>query len=331
MTSISNSEGTTTERETRFFNRLLTIIRANSSLIALVLLWLGLSFASPYFFTVNNILNIFLQSSNIAIMAAGMTLVIIAAEIDLSIGAVEALAGSVAAVLIINLGAPTFLGLLGGIAIGMFAGSISGFFTARFGMPSFVTTLGMLSIARGAALLMTNGRAVYGLPDAFKFIGTGKIWIIPTPVILAAIILLVAHIILRYTRFGMNIYAVGSNVQAAILSGINPARIRFAVLTISGFCAGLGGLILASRLNSGNGTVGAADNLDVIAAVVIGGTSLFGGIGSIWGTIIGVLLVGSIRNGLNLLAVSAFWQQVAIGVLILLAVFVDYVTKSDRR
>lgn len=331
MASISSSGQTASTVKTSFSRRVLNFVRANSSLIALVLLWLGLSIASPYFLTVDNVLNIFLQSSNIAIMAAGMTLVIIAAEIDLSVGALEALAGSVAAVLIINSGVPTIFGLLGGIAVATFAGSISGFFTARFGIPSFVTTLGMLSIARGAALLLTNGRAVYGLPDAFKFIGTGKIWIIPTPVVIAAIVLLVSHVILRYTRFGMNIYAVGSSVQTAILSGISPARVRLAVLTISGFCASLGGLILASRLNSGNGTVGAADNLDVIAAVVIGGTSLFGGVGSIWGTIIGVLLVGSIRNGLNLLAVSAFWQQVAIGLLILLAVFIDYITKSDRR
>ncbi len=331
MATIASSDAETSSRQDTHGQRLLRIIRLNSTLIAFVLLWAGLSIASPYFLTVENVLNILLQSANIGIMAAGMTLVIVAAEIDLSVGAIEALAGSTMAVIIINLGMPAGIGILGGLAIGMLAAMISGFFTARFRIPSFVTTLGMLGIARGFALIMTNGRAVYGLPEVIKFIGQGKIWIIPTPVILAAIIFIIAHVIMRYTRFGTNIYAVGSNVQAAVLSGIDPARIRLAVLTISGFCAAIGGLILASRLNSGNGTVGAADNLDVIAAVVIGGTSLFGGVGTIFGTLVGVLLVGSIRNGLNLLAVSAFWQQVAIGALILVAVFIDYVTKLDRR
>jgi ribose/xylose/arabinose/galactoside ABC-type transport system permease subunit len=331
MATITSSDAETPTPQDTHGQRLLRIIRLNSTLIAFVLLWAGLSIASPYFLTVENVLNILLQSANIGIMAAGMTLVIVAAEIDLSVGALEALAGSTAAVIIVNLGMPAGIGILGGLLIGMLAAMISGFFTARFHIPSFVTTLGMLGIARGFALIMTNGRAVYGLPEVFKFIGQGKVWIIPTPVILAAIIFIIAHIIMRYTRFGTNIYAVGSNVQAAILSGIDPARIRLAVLTISGFCSAIGGLILASRLNSGNGTVGAADNLDVIAAVVIGGTSLFGGVGTIFGTLVGVLLVGSIRNGLNLLAVSAFWQQVAIGALILVAVFIDYVTKLDHR
>ena len=223
------------------------------------------------------------------------------------------------------------IGILGALLVGLLAGAINGFFTSKVRIPSFIATLGMLSIARGFALIMTGGRAVYDLPEAFKFIGQGKIWIIPFPIILAFFIFVLTWVVLRFTRFGMNVYAVGSNATAATLSGISPAKIRMAVLTLSGVCAAIAGMILASRLNSGNGTVGASDNLDVIAAVVIGGTSLFGGVGTIMGTLIGVLLVSSIRNGLNLLAVSAFWQQVAIGTLILLAVLLDYLTKVKQK
>jgi ribose/xylose/arabinose/galactoside ABC-type transport system permease subunit len=324
-TKISTQGRTQPSRQT-----IISFIRKNSTLIVLLLLWVGLSVASNHFLTSENILNILLQASNIGIMACGMTLVIVAAEIDLSVGSVEALAGSVAAVLMVNFKQPAVIGILGALLAGLTAGAINGFFTSKVRIPSFIATLGMLSIARGFALIMTGGRAVYDLPEVFKFIGQGKVWIIPFPIILAFIIFVITWVILRYTRFGMNVYAVGSNATAATLSGISPAKIRMAVLTLSGVCAAIAGMILASRLNSGNGTVGASDNLDVIAAVVIGGTSLFGGVGTIVGTLIGVLLVSSIRNGLNLLAVSAFWQQVAIGTLILLAVLLDYLTKVKR-
>jgi ribose/xylose/arabinose/galactoside ABC-type transport system permease subunit len=306
-------------------------IRKNSTLIILLFLWIGLSIASPYFLTSENILNILLQTSNIGIMACGMTLVIVAAEIDLAVGSIEALAGSAAAVLMVNYKLPSEVGILGALLVGLVAGLISGFFTSRIRIPSFISTLGTMSIARGFALIMTGGRAVYDLPEVFKFIGQGNIWIIPFPIFLATAIFILTWLFLKFTRFGVNVYAVGSNEEAATLSGINPAKIRLAVLTISGICAAIAGMILASRLNSGNGTVGASDNLDVIASVVIGGASLFGGVGTIPGTLIGVLLVGSIRNGLNILAVSAFWQQVAIGALILMAVLLDHLTKAKRR
>jgi len=172
---------------------------------------------------------------------------------------------------------------------------------------------------------------VYDLPPFFQFIGQGKVGIIPFPVILALVLFFVTFAILRFTRFGTNIYATGSNEEAARLSGINLARVRVAVMTISGVCSAIAGMILASRLNSGNGTVGTNDNMDAIAAVVIGGTSLTGGVGTVTGTLIGVLLVASIRNGLNLMAVSAFWQQVAIGGLILISVVMDYLTKRRNK
>lgn len=309
----------------------LRFLRKNSTFAVLILLWVGLTFASPHFLTTDNALNILLQASNIGIMAWGMTMVIIAAEIDLSVGSVEALAGSTAAVIMVTLNLPPLVGILGALAAGIVSGAIAGFFTSKVGMPSFITTLGMLSIARGAALLVTGGRAVYGLPDVFKFIGQGKLWIIPFPIIIALVFFIFTWILLKFTRFGMNIYAIGSNPEAARLSGINPAKIRLAVLMISGVFASVAGMIIASRLNSGQGTVGTTDNLDVIASVVIGGTSLFGGVGTVTGTLMGVLLVCSINNGLNLMGVSAYLQDVAIGMLILLAVLLDYLTKSKRK
>jgi ribose/xylose/arabinose/galactoside ABC-type transport system permease subunit len=308
----------------------LLFIRKNSTLMVLVLLWVGLTIASRHFLTTDNILNILLQSSNIGIIACGMTMVIIAAEIDLSVGSVEALSGSVAAVLMVNYNMPTIVAIVAALGAGVLTGAVVGFFTSRIRIPSFITSLSMLGIARGIALILAGDRAVYGLPDLFKFIGQGKVWIIPFPIILALIIFVITWVVLKFTRFGMNIYALGSNEEAARLSGIDPAKIRMAVLILSGLCAAIAGLIVASRLNSGNGTIGVNDNLDAIAAVVIGGTSLMGGVGTITGTLIGVLLVSSIHNGLNLLAVSADWQYIAIGALILLATLIDYLTKARR-
>ena len=210
-------------------------------------------------------------------------------------------------------------------------GTVNGWFTTRLGMPSFVATLAMLGIARGIALLITQGSPIYGLPDAIAWLGQGDIWIMPVPILLAALILAALHFALPRTRFGLNVYAVGGNPEAARLSGVDVAGVKMAVLVLSAVLASIGGLILAARLNAGSGTVGADLLLDAIAAVVIGGTSLLGGVGRITGTVLGVLLIASIRNGLVLLNVSAFWQQVAIGALILLAVSVDYLAKGRPK
>ncbi len=320
--------GMSTQEKWREINR---IVRKNSTLIVLLLFWSALSVVSPNFLTQGNFLNILLQASNLAIISWGMTLVILLGEIDIAVGSVEALAGSVAAVLMVIYKMPTSVGILGAIVAGLLAGAFTGFLVARFRIPSMIVTLGMASIARGLALILTNGTAVYDLPPFFQFIGQGKVGIIPFPVIIALVLFFVTFAILRFTRFGTNIYATGSNEEAARLSGISLARVRVAVMTISGVCAAIAGMILASRLNSGNGTVGTNDNMDAIAAVVIGGTSLTGGVGTVTGTLIGVLLVASIRNGLNLMAVSAFWQQVAIGGLILISVVMDYLTKRRNK
>jgi ribose/xylose/arabinose/galactoside ABC-type transport system permease subunit len=189
----------------------------------------------------------------------------------------------------------------------------------------------MLGIARGVALLITQGKPIYGLPDTIAWLGQGELWIVPVPVVLAALILAALHFALSRTRFGLNVYAVGGNPEAARLSGVDVPGVKMAVLVLSAVLASVGGLILAARLNAGSGTVGADLLLDAIAAVVIGGTSLLGGVGRVTGTVLGVLLIASIRNGLVLLNVSAFWQQVAIGALILLAVSVDYLAKGRPK
>ena len=302
-----------------------------STLIPLVLLWIALTIASPYFLTFDNAVNVLLNAAPLALIAGGMTLTLIAAEIDLSVGSVVALVGSLAALLSVNFGAPWPIVLLGAIGAGAVVGVVNGWFTTRLGMPTFVATLAMLGIARGVALLITQGKPIYGLPDTIAWLGQGELWIVPVPIVLAALILAALHFALSRTRFGLNVYAVGGNPEAARLSGVDVPGVKMAVLVLSAVLASVGGLILAARLNAGSGTVGADLLLDAIAAVVIGGTSLLGGVGRITGTVLGVLLIASIRNGLVLLNVSAFWQQVAIGGLILLAVSVDYLAKGRPK
>ena len=302
-----------------------------STLIPLVLLWIALTIASPYFLTFDNAVNVLLNAAPLALIAGGMTLTLIAAEIDLSVGSVVALVGSLAALLSVNFGAPWPIVLIGAIGAGAVVGVVNGWFTTRLGMPSFVATLAMLGIARGVALLITQGKPIYGLPDTIAWLGQGELWIVPVPIVLAALILAALHFALSRPRFGLNVYAVGGNPEAARLSGVDVPGVKMAVLVLSAVLASVGGLILAARLNAGSGTVGADLLLDAIAAVVIGGTSLLGGVGRITGTVLGVLLIASIRNGLVLLNVSAFWQQVAIGGLILLAVSVDYLAKGRPK
>jgi len=302
-------------------------IKRFSTLIGLVLICLVLTLTSKYFLSFENFISILLQNANIAILAVGLTLVILLGEIDLSVGGVEALGCVVAAWMMVYGG----LGIIPSILIALVAstlcGLVSGFFVAYFRFHSFVSTLAMMGIARGLALIYTHGASIYGLPDSFRFIGQGAIGPIPVPVLVAAVVLILAHFLLTQFRLGNHIYAVGGNIEAARLAGINVGRVKLIVLSMSGFCSGLAGIIMASRLNSGQGTIGETDLLDAIASVIIGGTSLMGGVGTIPGTILGVLIISVIRNGLNLLGVSSFWQMVAIGVIIICAVLVDEIRR----
>ena len=268
-------------------------------------------------------MNILLHSSNLLILAAGLTVVIIVAEFDLSIAALEALTGAVAAVLIVQYGVPLWLGIPATLAAGALAGLISGLAIAKLAIPSFVATLAMLGIAQGGAFLITGGDAILGFPDPFPELGQGRIYDIPIAFLLAVAVLIVVQLFLTRTRTGRHMFAVGGSLDAATLAGIRVGRIKATALVMSGTLSAIAGLILASRLNSGDGRNGSADLLNVIAAVVIGGTSLFGGAGSMLGTAAGVILVASIYNGMILLNVGLYWNQVVLGVIILAAVIID--------
>jgi putative xylitol transport system permease protein len=300
-------------------------------LIALLLVCAVLSFLSEFFLTQRNILNVLRQASINGILAIGMTFVILARGIDLSVGSVVALAGVVSASLATTAATagvagapyPVLLALLAGLAVGMVSGWICGVLVAFFNVPAFVATLGMLSAARGLTLLYAGGRPIPSLTPEYRFIGTGDILGIPMPIILFGLVFLAAYIVLSSTRFGRHVYAVGGNPHAARVSGINVKRVRLAVYIISGALAGLAGMILAARTGSALTQAGIAYELDAIAAVVIGGTSLSGGVGRVTGTLIGALLISVVNNGLDLMGVESYYQQVIKGVLIVGAVMLD--------
>ena len=304
------------------------ILRTGTVFAVVGVVWATFYFLSPFFLTGDNIRNILTQSSSVAIIAAGLTIVIISGEIDLSIGALQAVTGAVAAVVIINHGVPWPVGAALAILVGAAAGGINGLVTWRLQIPSFIGTLAMLGIAQGFAFLITNNAPVSGFPASYLEIGTGEIATIPIPVIIAVGVLIALHLMLNWTRLGRHIYAVGGNPEFAGLAGINTGVVRTIALSLSGALAGVAGLILSSRLNAGAGDYGTGDLLPAVAAVVIGGTSLFGGIGSVWGTAAGVVLLASITNGLIVINVADYWQQIAVGVIIIAAMVMDRLLKS---
>lgn len=298
--------------------------------IALVIELFLFSVLSPYFFTSENFLNVSLQISITAIIAVGMTLVILTAGIDLSVGALVAFTGVVAtSVLKLDMPYPLALSLavLAGLAIGLASGALAGLFTTRFNITPFIVTLALMTIWRGMSYMLTDGRPVWGLPEQFSFLGSGRILAVPIPTLMMVSIYVAAYVVLTKTPFGRHVYAVGGNKEAARLSGIGTDGVLMKVYMICGALASLSGILLASRMNSGQPNSGLMYELDVIAAVVVGGTSLFGGRGSVVGTFIGAMLIGVLRNGLNLLNVNSYVQQVVVGIVILLAVLVDNVKK----
>lgn len=304
--------------------------RTLGTLVALALIWLFFTLKSEYFLTSENIFNIFLQASSVGIIAAGLTVVLITAEIDLSIGSLQALSGSVAAVVIIQHGHPLWLGIAAGLGATVLAGAISGLITWKLKIVSFISTLAMLGIAQGVAFLLTNGTAIAGFGDTYALIGTYTYRGFPGAALIAIVVFVVIHLMLTRTKLGLQIYAVGGNREAAEYAGIRAGRVKLIALMISGLTGGIGGLILSSRLDAGNGLFGANDLLAAVAAVVIGGTSLFGGVGSVVGTGIGVLMIASINDGLILINVPDFWQQIVIGCIIIGAMAVDQLAKAAR-
>ncbi|MGG9960850.1 ABC transporter permease [Ferruginibacter sp. SUN106] len=310
------------------------------SLIALVILCIVFAMLSDKFFTAANGLNVFRQISVNICIAVGMTLIILTAGIDLSVGSLLALCGAITAGLLkhglsfpaINL----FVGftILGAILAGIFAGAVLGFFNGfvitKFKVPPFVATLAMLTIARGLTMLYTGGNPISSFDNTFTFIGAGWFLGLPVPVWIAALIVIAAIIVTKKTRTGRYIYAIGGNESAAKLSGININRVKIIVYTIAGALAAIGGIIVTARLDSAQPNAGTSYELDAIAAVVIGGTSLSGGRGSIWGTVLGAVIIGVLNNGLVLLDVSPFWQQVVKGAVILLAVIIDKMNAKNE-
>lgn len=273
------------------------------------------------FLSVGNLTAVALQSSINAIIAIGMTLVIISAGIDLSVGSIAGLASVVAATVMATQGLG--LGIAAGLAVGLVAGAINGVLIARVGLAPFIVTLGTLALFRGSALVFTNGQPIYGIPESFRGIFGGSLGPIPTPVIIAIVCAVIVDFLLRRTTFGEHIIAIGGNEEAARLCGVAVGRVKALIYVIAGGLAALGGFVLVARIGAAEPIGGTGYELDAIAATVIGGTSLFGGVGTIGGTLIGALILGGLRNGLTLMNVQTFWQQVASGLVIIFAVLID--------
>lgn len=304
-------------------------LQTTSIFVALALLWIVLSFSSPYFFTTSNVLNILLQSSVVGILAAGFTLVLISGEIDLSFTSVAALATVVSAVIIIQHGVPVVPGILLVLGVGAAAGLVNAYMTVIAGIPSFIVTLAMLGIAQGLAFVLTGAQTIQGFPHAYDVIGQGKVGRIPVPVFIVIGVYLVLNYLLSHRPFGVDVYAVGGSRKAATLAGLRPGRIVMIAFVTSGVLAALAGIILSAQLDAGQGNFGQTNLLDAIAAVVIGGASLNGGSGTFVGTAAGVLMIASINNGLVIVGVSPFWVQVVVGLIILSAVMTDRLVKGE--
>jgi inositol transport system permease protein len=321
--------------------RIIAIIGRFAPVIFLVVLMTAFALIEPRFLSQINLTNVLREVSITGLIAIGMTFVILTAGIDLSVGSLLAIAGLTAALVAkggtenrFQVGAEEALGygwfaaMLAAVAVGVIGGWIQGLGITRLKVPPFVVTLGGLAAYRGAALLIAGGGPISGFDQGFVWWGKGKIFEVPVPVIVFLLFGIVAHVVLRYTRYGRQIYAVGSNTEAARLAGLRVRRLILSVYVIVGFFAGLAGFVLAARLNSAEAVAGQGYELRVIASVVIGGTSLFGGQGSVFGTVIGSILIGVLYNGLVLMNVSSYIQQIIIGVIIVLAVAFDQFAKS---
>jgi putative xylitol transport system permease protein len=294
-------------------------------IIAFILLCVALTFLNKYFLTPENISNILLQTSINGILAMGMTLVILTGGIDLSVGSVLAFSSIVAATFVTadNPHSP-FVALLVGSLTGALLGLINGSIIAYLKIPPFVATLGMLSVARGLTYAYTGGMPVPNLTESFLSLGEGSFLGVPVPVLIFVLVFAILWVVLNHTTYGRSIYAVGGNVKSARTAGISTNPVTASVYVIAGLLAGLGGLILTARTSSALPQAGVSYELDAIAAVVIGGTSLSGGVGSIAGTLLGALIIGTINNGLDLLGVSSAYQQIVKGCIIVVAVLLDY-------
>lgn len=306
-------------RNKEIFNRI-------KPLIGLIAFSVIISILSPRFLTKSNLFNVFRQTSINAIIAAGMTFVILTSGIDLSVGSILGFSGAIAAKMLAN-GNNIYLSLFMALLIGAVAGMLNGIIITKGKVQPFIATLAIMIFLRGATLVFTNGRPI-AVPSAevssvFRWIGAGQLGGIPVPIIIMAFVFLICYYILNHTRFGRHIYAVGGNEEASLLSGVNTDRVKILAYTISGILAAVAGIIVTSRLSSAQPTAGDGYELDAIAAVVLGGTSLVGGQGTIIGTIIGALVIGILNNALNLMDVQSYYQSIAKAIVILIAVLLD--------
>lgn len=297
------------------------------SLIGLIILCFIITVVTPKFLTVSNITNVFTQVSVNAIISIGMTFVILTGGIDLSVGSTLAISGALGASIIKSTG-NVFLAILVAAIVGIIVGFINGMLISKGKLQAFIATLATMTIFRGITLVFTDGKPISKLPESFINIGNNKLGFLPIPVLITIIIAAIAIYILSQTRFGRYLYAVGGNEDSARLSGINTNKIKTLVYVISGFASAIGGVIITSRIGSASPNAGVGFELDAIAAVVIGGTSLAGGEGTILGTLIGALIIGVLNNGLNLMNVSPFYQSIVKGLVILIAVLLD---KKSRK
>ena len=296
-------------------------------LIGVLLLAAALTLASGAFLTVSNVLNVLRQASLVFLIASGVTLVILTAGLDLSIGANVGLSACIAATAIKSTGSIA-LGAAAGLASGTLVGILNGVMVSRLRLPPFIATYGMLWVLNGITYWYMAGETIYGFPPAFRALGSGYLFGVPVPVYLTAVFLVAGGVFTRYTTYGHEVYAIGANAEAARLSGI-PVRMRLnLVYTLSGSMAGLAAVVYLARLNSAEADIGEPLMLPAIAAVLIGGTSLFGGIGSFSGTLVGAVMLTLVLNGMNLLAIDANLQPLVTGVIVLLAVWIDIVTRQ---
>lgn len=303
--------------------------RQFGTLAALLVLVAVLAILSPHFLTRSNLLTVLEQTAINAIIAVGMTFVILSAGIDLAVGSVLALSGIVLG-LLLQAGVPVPVALLLTIGTGGLCGSVNGLLVTFGRLPPFIATLGMMSMARGTALLLTQGRPVSGFDSGFRALATGQWLLLPAPTLIMLGVYAAAHFLLTRTRFGLYTYAMGGNEQATHLAGIHVFFHKTAIYVLSGCTSAVAAIVLTARLNSAQPIAGIAYELDAIAATVIGGTSLMGGQGTLVGTLIGALIMGVLKNGLNLLGVSSFLQQIIIGGVIIAAVLFDTLVKQRR-
>jgi len=327
MSSVSDQAELNLKKDPRKFSGK-EILSEYGVLLALAVIFIGLSVISPVFLSVDNILNVLRQTSINGLLAIGVTFVILTKGIDLSVGSIVAFSGVIAASVAQTDTYPLAVVILIGLLSGIFLGLINGFVVARWKVAPFIVTLGMMSVARGLTFVYSNGRPIPGLSEQFQFIGNGAILGIPVPVIILILVFICCSIVLNKTKIGRYVYAVGGNEESAVISGVNVKRVKVFVYTISGLLAGLAGVILTSRVTSGLPQAGQSYELDAIAAVVIGGTSLAGGKGRLWGTLVGALFMGVLNNGLDLLNVSSYYQLIIKGLIIVIAVMAD--TKSNK-